>query len=376
MNIFETLISILLLSCLCSAETVRTVPALMASFNLIPGLKPSLSHNEQLPFSENEANIYLTRSIEQCLSDAYIFVKIPGLQVSDFSNFTIWNNLRDRLIQASTILSMPNVIENSDSNSPIHWDSLQEVLENECRVVEYNVNDMNYEEIPKIIHTDKVLIEIDVFADLVYEKDTSIREEFLGEIDELIRAVCKKLPTRKVSVILGGLTTNETELDEIQDVDVIEFGDIPDDPKALSVSLREKVKDSKSFIFPDLTIFDKTRYFEFERNKNDERKKLSDLKEKQWAKDAEKNPNVEQEDDTWLEKKQKVIIKDAKLYKFGENEDFKSAFDNRQFVVDNSLIVVCSVLSLIGIVFFDFVKFLLQKIKNLFQKPVTKKKPE
>jgi hypothetical protein len=360
-----------------SETTVRTVPAIMASFNLIPGLKPSIPHSEQLPFTENEANVYLTRSIEQCLSDHYIFVQIPGLKVEDFQNFTVWPNFRNRLIEASTILSMPNIIKSSDDNDIINWKHLDSVLETECRVVKYTVNDMNHDEVPKIIHTNKVLIEVNVFEELVYETDIANRESFLMEIDELIRNICKKLPTRKISVILGGTTSNEIDLEIINNKnDVIEYSEIPDDPKVLSVELREKVKSSKSFIFPDITVFDKRRYFEYEKNDTGNRKRLSDLKDKEWAKDAEKNPDIPQEDDTWLKKKEKVIKKEDNLYKFGENEDFQSVFDNRQFIIDNALIIACGASLFVVFLAFDFIKLAFTFLKSFLKAKPAKKKTE
>lgn len=360
---------------LCAAgREVRVSPALFVSYNLVPGLKPSVSHSEQLPFTEAEADVYLTRSLEQCLNDHYIFVRIPGLQVEDFQNFTVWHHLRNRLTQASTILSMPNVLDNrgvvmspKDQHSVIHWDDLQRVLETHCHIDQYNVSHMDEEEVPNFMDTHKKLINIEAPQVLLYQKDTAKREKFLMKIDELIRRICMKFPSPRVGVVLAGTTSMEVDYSSISNrEDVVEYHHIPDDPKVLSVSLREKVKTSKRFIFPDITVFDKTRYHEFERNEFGETHRLSDLKDKQWAKDGDKNP-VDVEDDTWLERKKKVIVKEQSLYRYGEDETFHSALEDKQFVVDNAVWIACGVVLFFCFLALDFIKLVGKEVCKIIR---------
>lgn len=352
----------------CAADgEVSVAPVLFISHNLIPGLKHSVSHSEQLPFTEAEANVYLTRAFEQCLNDHYIFVKIPGLRVEDFQNFTAWHHMRNRMTKASTILAMPNVLEaeGEDQRSVVHWDELQKVLEMQCHIDQYDVEQMNEDEVPNFLDTKKKLINIEVPQVLLYQKDPSKREKFLAKVDELIRRICMKFPSPKVSVVLASTTPTEVDYNSIANrEEVVEYYQIPDDPKVLSVSLREQVKTSKRFIFPDITVFDKTRYHEFERNEIGDTHRLSDLKDKEWAKDGGKNL-VEVEDDTWLERKEKTVEKGESLYKFGEDDDFHSALEDKQFVVDNAIWIACGVVLFLCFIALDFIKLIGRKVYEL-----------
>lgn len=352
-----------------STDLINTVPAFFFSYSLIAGLKPSLVHNEQIPFTDNEANLLLSRALEHCSSDRYLFVKIPGLRVDDFQNFATWHNVRRHLTKASTFLSMPNIVDqhkNHDtSDSLIDWGKLEHILKTECHVERTDVNHMDPEEYPKYIDTQNRLIVINASDDLTRIDDIEEREMFLDEVNTLIQQISKKFPSHRISMLIGGTTSTETDYNIISDKsDIVRFEDLPDDPNDLSAVLREKTKISNRFIFPDITVFDKTRYFEIERNDIGERHMLSDLKENQWAKDVGKDPkDVEKSpkhvsDDTWLSRKDKVIKKEKSLYKFGENEIFHSVFENRQFLIDNALWLVPGVLFLVLFIAIDCIKLI------------------
>lgn len=375
---------------LCAAENdVLSAPALFMSYNLVPKLKSSLTHNEQLPFTESEVNNILKDALKQCLNDHYIFVQIPGLKVSDFQNFTVWHHLRLRSSQSSTLLSMPHIIDsqglesqeffgdfgNVGMHSVINWNKLRDVLKSNCHIDEYDVENMDSEEVPNFIDANKKLINIEVPEALLYFNETEERQQFLLKVDELIRKICMKFPSPRVGVILASTTSNPADHRYLLNrEDNIQFDQIPDDPKVLSRGLMEKVRKSTRFIFPDITVFDKSRYYEYERNEKWERPRLSDLKDKQWAKDGDKNVVDMDEDDTWLERKEKKIIKDENLYKYGENEDrFKSVFEDRQFIIDNAFWIAGGVLLLVAFITWDFVKFLLRTI-FLFVNKITPRK--
>lgn len=375
---------------LCAAENdVLSAPALFMSYNLVPKLKSSLTHNEQLPFTESEVNNILKDALKQCLNDHYIFVQIPGLKVSDFQNFTVWHHLRLRSSQSSTLLSMPHIIDsqglesqeffgdfgNVGMHSVINWNKLRNVLKSNCHIDEYDVENMDSEEVPNFIDANKKLINIEVPEALLYFNETDERQQFLLKVDELIRKICMKFPSPRVGVILASTTSNPADHRYLLNrEDNIQFDQIPDDPKVLSRGLMEKVRKSTRFIFPDITVFDKSRYYEYERNEKWERPRLSDLKDKQWAKDGDKNVVDMDEDDTWLERKEKKIIKDENLYKYGENEDrFKSVFEDRQFIIDNAFWIAGGVLLLIAFITWDFVKFLLRTIFLFVNKIAPKK---
>ncbi|KAG0689517.1 hypothetical protein C6P40_004895 [Pichia californica] len=363
-----------------SENDVLAAPALFASYNLVPGLKSSLSHNEQLPFTESEVNSLLKETLKKCLNDHYIFVKIPGLQVSDFQNFTVWHHFRSRLAQGSTIVSMPNIISdkgietqeefgkvgNIGFHSVIDWDNLQNTILYNCEADLYNVQNMEEDEVPNFMDIHTKLITIDVPEALLYFDEIEDRQHFLSKVDELIRKICMKFPSPKVGVILASTTTNPANQRYLLNRgDVIEYENIPNDPKVLTKPLLEKIRTSKRYIFPDITIFDKSRYYEYERNEIGERHRLSDLKDKQWAKDGDKNIVDMEEDDTWLEKKEKVIVKDENLYKYGEDETFRSVFDNKQFIRENALWIVGGVWIVILFVVWDFIKLLINAIISI-----------
>lgn len=369
-----------------SDEQTYAAPALFISYNLVPGMKPSVSHNEQLPFTEYESDALLSRALEQCLNDHYIFVKIPGLDVTDFQNFTAWQNLRNRMTQASTILSMPNIVNHVDKksaeesninmHSTINWNGLEKILKTQCRVDVYNVEEMEADAVPNFMDVNKKLINIEIPEALFYYKEKEDRDEFLIKVDDLIRRICMKFPSPKVGVILGSTTSSKVDYATLnRKDDVINFDQIPDDPKVLSVGLRDKVKRSTRFIFPDITVFDKSRYFEFERNNLGEHPRLSELKDKQWAKDGGKNVIDIEEDDTWLEKK-KLINTDEKLYRFGEDESFNSALQNKQFVVDNALWIAGGVLLFLLFMAWDFLKLVGRFVYKLTLKKPKKKNVE
>lgn len=381
MKVVINIISLFLgqLLTLCAAENdVLTAPALFMSYNLVPKLKSSLTHNEQLPFTESEVNNILKDALKNCLNDHYIFVQIPGLKVSDFQNFTVWHHLRLRASKSSTLLPMPHIIDsygfgsqesigdfgNVGMHSVINWNKLRDVLKSNCHIDEYNVENMDSEEVPNFIDANKKLINIEIPEALLYFNETDDRQRFLLKVDELIRKICMKFPSPRVGVILASTTSNPADHRYLLNREEnIQFDQIPDDPKVLSRGLMEKVRKSTRFIFPDITIFDKSRYYEYERNEKWERHRLSDLKDKQWAKDGDKNVVDMDEDDTWLEKKQKKIIKNEKLYKYDEDKDtFKSVFEDRQFIIDNAFWIAGGVLLLVAFITWDLVKILFKTI--------------
>lgn len=375
-----------ILTYILTANAILTTPGFLLSTTLIPGLKVSLVHSEQLPFSQSEANILFSRGLESCTNDNYVFIKIPGLRVADFQNFQNWINLRKHFTRASTILTMPNIVakngnddNDNDNKDLINWDNLESILKIDCGVEAHYIEGMDLDHIPRFRNAHKRLVSIKLSDELTFLEDneniedegSDQRTDFLKQIDEFILGVSRKFPSHKLGIIIVGEPPyNNIDEDEISNVDeIVEFKDIPDDPKVLSVSLRDKVRRSKRFIFPDITVFDKSRYFEFERNDIGERHLLRDLKDNEWAKDAGKKPGDEFVDDTWLPKKEPHVHKEENSCRFGEDEKvFKSVFENRQFILDNALWIVCSVLFFVVYVFFDIVKTVYLSVHSYISK--------
>lgn len=342
-----TMWALILYITVATASILRTTPAILVSHKLIPGLRPSLPHSEQLPFTLNEAETLLTRALESCSNEHYIFIKAEGLSVNDFQDFTAWHLMRDRMSKASTLLTMPHILDpkgiliNFDDILPL--EKLEDTLLTECKAIKYELKHLDVENFPKIQHTDKILIEI------------TVPHQRIREIDGLVRDLARKLPTPHIAVLLAGTHSNVVEK-SIFENPVIEINNLPDDPKALPVSTRQEAMKSERYIFPDITVFDKSRGYEYERNNIGERRPLSDLKDGEYAKDAEGFV-----DDSWLEKK----VKQSKRGKFGEEEEeFVSVFKNQEFVKDNALVIASMFVVVVGLVFFETLRGFVRIIRG------------
>ncbi|TID22591.1 hypothetical protein CANINC_003251 [Pichia inconspicua] len=339
--------SLLLYIVVATASILRTTPAIFVSHKLIPGLRPSLPHSEQLPFTQNEAETLLTRALETCNNEHYIFIKAKGLNVDAFQDFSAWHILRDRMSKASTLLTMPHILDPKgiliNFDNILSWEKLENTLLRDCNAHKYEVNYMDVESFPKIQHTDKILIEV------------TVPHQRIREIDGLIRDLTRKLPTPNVAVLIAGTHSNVVEK-SIFEGPVIEIKDLPDDPKLLPIATRDAAMKSKRYIFPDITVFDKSRGYEYERNNIGERRPLSDLKDGEYAKDAEGFV-----DDSWLEKK----FKQPKFGKYGEEEgEFVSVFQNQQFVKDNALVIACMFTFIVGLFFFETLRGFVRMISG------------
>ncbi|QPG73483.1 hypothetical protein FOA43_000794 [Brettanomyces nanus] len=336
----------------CSANTV--FPSLFFSYKLVPGLRVSVDHSDQMPFSLPEAESLLTRAFEQCLSNGYIIANVPGLKLEDFASFDSFQHIRDQMTKSSTILSMPNVLSNSEGDT-LDLNRFESVLSVHCNARMHYIDGVDEDQIPRYRDTRTRVIRVD-FPALSSNATDENRNKRLQNYDEMIMKIIREMPTPSISVLFTTNTTKEIDIDEITDKNsIIRENEIPANPKVISLDMRNKVRTSKRMIFPDITVFDKSRYFEYERNEKGERGGL----DKDTAKKQSK-------DDTWLKRKKKKIVKNKSLYRFGEDDKkTTSALANQDFVHDNALLIVCMAGIFAFIVFFDVVKIGFTMLKKV-----------
>ncbi|VEU21540.1 DEKNAAC102297 [Brettanomyces naardenensis] len=315
-----------------------------------------------MPFGLDEAELLISRSLEECLSHAYIIAVVPGLKIEDFSNFDVFENVRDMMTKSSTVLSMPNILSDG-SGTTLGIEQFENILKVHCNAKEITVNGVDEGQVPYYIDTRTRLIRVD-FPPL--GNTSEARRERLRNYDLMIKKISRELPSPNIAVLFTTNTTSEADMNDIADEkEIIKENEIPDNPKILNVNLRGKIRSSRRMIFPDITVFDKSRYYEWERNK------------KRGLEDASKETERAREDETWLKKKKKKIVKSSSLYRFGEDgKDVTSALFNRDFLHDNALLILCVLSLFFMIIFFDTLKLLISMMMVLFsrQKKTKKKK--
>lgn len=336
-------------------STVNVFPSLLLSYGLIPGLRSSIDHSSQMPYQKAEAETIIGRAFEQCLSHAYIIADIPGLVLSDFAHFEAFQTLRKQAAAASTIISMPNVLTD-DLGNTLDMDKIENILKVNCdvKVMDVKGNDKNSME--KYIDTQRRLIRIS-FPALNSNSTLDARLARLKEYDEVIKEVFRILPTPNIVTLFTTNTSTTVDLDEISNTEnVIEESEIPESPKMISLSIQKKMKQSKRMIFPDITIFDKSRYYDYERNSNTNQ-------------DVYVRKKTPKNDKSWLSRKKKVIKKKSSLYRFGEDDkELSSVFINVKFIHDNALLIFC-VISVLGLIIFgDMIRIALGFVTGALSK--------
>ena len=208
----------------------------------------------------------------------------------------------------------------------------------------------------KYIDTRRRLIKIS-FPELSTNSTLEARLSKLEEYDSMLKEIYRILPTPNAVLLFTTNTSSPIDLSEISNKDtVIEENEIPESPKMIGLSIQRKMKNSKRMIFPDITVFDKSRYYDYERNENTNQ----DIYVKR------KTPN---NDKTWLSKKKKVVKKDPSMYRFGEeNKNPSSVFLNAKFIHDNALLIFCAIFGFGLIVFGDIIRIALRFISRLLLK--------
>lgn len=342
-----------LMACCLATEAF---PAIFASVRLIPGLHGSITHSSQLPYTLHESNELLSRAFEQCIDDAFVIFNVPGLEVLDFGNFTSFKYLRDFMTRTSTLISMPNILTDG---ATLDVDLLRELTEIHCNAKRETIRGMEDSSIINYVDARPRFIEVDMPA-LNYSSGTEERAELLRHYDEYMYKVVRELPSPRIALLFTTNTTSPVDLDVISSPDIIRESQLADDPRVVSINLLNKVKDSPRVIFPDITVFDKSRYYDYERNEHGE---LEDEKLEKHVASGE----------SWLEKKKKNNVeKDKSMYRFGEeDDDTSSIFDDADFLGHNALLIFGVIVILSLVVGWDLLRSLYAFIRSFGAKPKT-----
>ncbi|OWB59694.1 hypothetical protein B5S31_g1231 [[Candida] boidinii] len=350
-------------------QTLLSAPSFLFSSRLIPGLKNSMPRSNQYPFSYRESKRLINSVLEECSSDAYIILYQPDIQIDDFKNFTNFGNLRYYMSQSSTILTIPNTVIDIENEKPIlienEFDNIEKILRINCNtnLQIYNVNNLNEADVPHYIDTKKRLIFINL-PNLLSDKIE--RNNQLYEHDIFAQTILRKLPTSFNTVIY--LTDNLTPYKPTDSDNFylpINYKELPNDPNDLPDLIKLNTMNSKRAIFPDLTVFDKTRYLDIERNEKGERPSFNEPDYKNYAKDYNGFT-----DDTWLEKKKPMKNEDEKLIKswsrYNENEKLSSDyFINYKILKENAILIVSVVFFTLLLILKDFIKLIYNILTNI-----------
>lgn len=328
---------LLLVSCI-QAEYV--FPTIFMSHRLIPGLRGSVDHSSQMPYTLHEANTIIESGVEECLSNAYLVVEIEGLKVDDFSHFEAFPNLRKMMASSSTLISLPNVV--SESNKTLDLDLIESSITVNCHAEKVVVKDaLNEDELPQYVDTTVRLIEVH-FPPLVANSSEKGRIARLTNYDTALHKVVRILPTPNIVVIFTTKTLQDIGMDDLINPEtMVNRNEIPENPRLIDLGLKEKMRKSRRMILPDITVFDRSRYYDYERNAKD------------ISTDAEKSKKKRQQE-TWLKKKTKKIVKERSLYRFGEQSgEIMSALSSSSFVHDNAALILSAFAVIALMVFWD-----------------------
>lgn len=318
----------------------------------------------QVPMSAKDALTATESILSQCLSDAFVIIQVPGLELADLQEWPSWHSSRMIMSKASTIVSLAHMTESESFDLKL----LEKTLRANCGVSKIEIDSMDEPHNAKYEDSKPRLLDVKIPEDLLYEKPGSEqRAEQLLKIDELVYDIVKKLPSPNIFIMIISDTPEEYDEEELKKDLYIGFDELPEDPRQILPGFKERAKKSKRWIWPDITIFDRSRWFGFERNEAKERK----IENKE-------------DDDTWLEyKKKEIIFQGNNRFDTIEKEnqgdkplpnlvflgvDTGLKID-KQLIVDNSLLILLSACLIFLIIFVDLVKSTIGCIFSFFKSP-------
>lgn len=357
----SSVINLLVIASLSSAEVseVSSFPVLFFSEQLIPGLIAKKHENDNI-YSRSEVTSMIKDAASLCTSDAYFIINQPGLQISDFRNFTSFGYLRSYLGRSSTLMSFPHVLTPANQDeAALDLDLIEQHIQSRCHTQLHRVVTDNPDEVPEYIDTKKRIIRIN-FSEIPHGNHQE-RMEVLRQHDTVFHNIIRRLPSPHTFVLL----TTDTLIEHTKNVNVYE--EFPTDletSEQLTKSQLERLFDNS--IFPDITVFDRTRNFEIERNNN--------------LKQAEKRPQFPKPRYTNEEMIEKVS-KEKKFNRFnlGVDESPPDLFD-RDLILRNQFLILGIIgitLVIISYTMFRVVMFGLKQVWFMsFGKKMTNKKDQ
>ncbi|KAK5782206.1 hypothetical protein RI543_000135 [Arxiozyma heterogenica] len=199
--LLELWMTILLFKCVLGKFATNTVPAIMYSYSLAPGLiKYQKNYNYKQTVPIESFKIISEELLGNCNSDAYIFINIPGLNELDFVKY------RDgfRFLESSFELSSTGLKFEKVKIDQSTFDYLIAFTKQKCQVskiLRLIGNDTTQYE--PYLDTDKRIIGIDFPA--LDSIDDQVRSETINHFDNYLKYVLGQIPSPYQTVILTSL---------------------------------------------------------------------------------------------------------------------------------------------------------------------------
>lgn len=180
----------------------NTVPVILYSHKLSPGLlRYQINYNYKQTIPNDSIKIIAKELIENCNSDAYIFINMPGLLEYDLVRYRDeFNYLEQYLQTSSTGLTFEKVdYLNNDS-----FNELIDFTKHTCNVRKYiQLNGNDTKQYEPYLDTDTRVIRIDFppMNDITGE----VRRDTISHFDKYLRTVLAQIPSPHQTVILTSL---------------------------------------------------------------------------------------------------------------------------------------------------------------------------
>ena len=174
--------------------SMQTVPVLVASHKLVPGLKNEINSDNLLIHNLTSVTNMIKKLISSCSSDAYLIINQPGLTLEDLNMKHIddWGFLRKYLTMSSTVVGLPYV------NEPLDLPYLEKYIIKNCQAETINV-DVNDDEVGQYYDTRTRVIRTNL-SPLPTKNEG--RYQVIREHDEILRKILRILPSPHFTIIL------------------------------------------------------------------------------------------------------------------------------------------------------------------------------
>lgn len=192
---------ILLLKFVLGASSINTVPVIMYSYSLSPGLiKYQENYNYKQTVPIESFKTISEELLGNCNSNAYIFINIPGLTEFDLIQYRDEFKFLEKSFELSSTGLKFEKIEIDQST----FDHLMDFTEQKCHIekrLKLIGNDTTQYE--PYLDTDKRIIEINFPA--LDSIDDQIRSETIDHFDNYLKFVLGQIPSPQQTIILTSL---------------------------------------------------------------------------------------------------------------------------------------------------------------------------
>lgn len=210
---WSKLISIVcLLSISTSLVWGNTVPVIMYSHRLSPGLlRYQINYNYKQTITNDSIKIISKELIENCNSDAYIFINIPGLLEYDLVKYRDEFKYLEQYLQTSTTGLTFEKVDYINDNT---FNELIGFTKHICNVNKFmSLRGNDTRQYEPYLDTDKRVIRID-FPPLNGTEE-EWRSETISHYDKYLRTVIAQIPSPHQTVILTSLDSDGKALTDL-----------------------------------------------------------------------------------------------------------------------------------------------------------------